>query len=258
MSLLDELKTPQTETTETTAEATPPETGEQSTPAEALTADTSTDELLGGKYKTAADLEKGYKSQSKHIGELRQSIKEYENKYAVPEDYDFSFKEGGQFEKYEALEEQLDLPYLGEVFKKNGLTKDQATGVLESYLESIEAAKPKPEDELAKLGHRKEKILGELNQYKQGLNEQDQNLLDTLAISGEALDFLHRQLVSEKLTIPTNTTAVPGKSVQELKDEATAYRKDYGHLFDADQGKRDHYLGLQRKAFAAAGVPLDN
>lgn len=252
------LETPQTENTETTAEATTPETGEQSTPAEALTAETSTEELLGGKYKTAADLEKGYKSQSKHIGELRQSIKEYEQKYAVPEDYDFNFKEGGQLEKYQALEEQLDLPYLGEVFKKNGLTKDQATGVLESYLESIEAAKPKPEDELAKLGYRKEQVLGELNQYKQGLNEQDQKLLDTLAISGEALDFLHRHLVSEKLTIPTNTTAVPGKSVQELKDEATAYRKEYGHLFDADEGKRNHYLGLQRKAFAAAGVQLDN
>lgn len=247
------LETPQTETTEPTAEATTPETDEQSTPAE-----TSTEELLGGKYKTAADLEKGYKSQSKHIGELRQSIKEYEEKYAVPENYDFSFTEGGQLEKYKNLEDQLDLPYLSEVFKKNGLTKDQATGVLESYLESIEAAKPKPEDELTKLGHRKEQVLGELNQYKAGLNEQDQKLLDTLAVSGEALDFLHRHLVSEKLTIPTNTTAVPGKSVQELKDEATAYRKEYGHLFDADDGKRNHYLGLQRKAFAAAGIQLDN
>ena len=82
--------------------------------------------------------------------------------------------------------------------------------------------------------------------------------MDNLATTGESLDFLHRTLVSEKLTIPTNTTPVPGKSAQELKDEASAYRKEHGHMFDADDGKRNHYLGLQRKAFRAAGVAIDN
>ena len=246
------LETQQTETTEPQTEGI--ETSEVSE----LTPETSTEELLGGKYKTAADLEKGYKSQSKHVGELRESIKEYEEKYKVPDAYEFKFEEGGEYEKYKALEEQIDIEQLGEVFKKNGLTNEQATGVLESYLESIEAAKPKPEDELAKLGHRKEKILGELNQYKAGLSENDQKLLDNLATTGESLDFLHRTLVSEKLTIPTNTTPVPGKSAQELKDEASAYRKEHGHMFDADDGKRNHYLGLQRKAFRAAGVAIDN
>ena len=248
------LETPQTETTESPAEATAPKTGEQSALAEP-----STEELLGGKYKTAADLEKGYKSQSKHIGELRKSLKEYEEKHAVPEEYDFNFQEDGSLGKYQELEEQIDLQYLGEVFKKNGLTKNQATGVLESYLESIAAAKPKPEDELTKLGHRKEQVLGELSRYKAGLNEQDQKLLDNLATTGEALDFLHRNLVKPNLTIPSGNAAAASKqSADELLIEARKYQRENAHLFEAYPEKQKEYLGKMRKYFDAKGTKLDN
>jgi len=228
-------------------------------PAEVVSAETETADLLGGKYKTAGDLAAAYSEQSKYIGELRKNVKEIEAKYTAPENYDFNFEEGGQLEKYKELSENLDLPYLAEVFKKNGLNKEQAEGVLESYLESIEASKVKPEDELLKLGHRKEQVLGELNNYKKGLNEADQKILDSMATTGEALDFLHRNLVKPNLTIPSgNAAATPKQSADELLIEARQYQKENGHLFEAYPAKQEEYLGKMRKYFQAAGIRVDN
>ena len=227
--------------------------------AEVVRAETETADLLGGKYKTAGDLAAAYSEQSKYIGELRKNVKEMEAKYAAPENYDFNFEEGGQLEKYKELSETLDLPYLAEVFKKNGLNKEQAEGVLGSYLESIEASKVKPEDELLKLGHRKEQVLGELNNYKKGLSEADQKILDSIAVSGEALDFLHRNLVKPNLTVPSgNAAAAPKQSADELLIAARKYQKENEHLFEAYPEKQEEYLGKMRQYFAAKGTKLDN
>ena len=251
------LETP-TENVET-AETVDTQAESVEAPAEVVSAETETTDLLGGKYKTAGDLAAAYSEQSKYIGELRKNIKEVEDKYKVPEDYDFNFEEGGQLEKYKELSETLDLPYLSEVFKKNGLNKEQAEGVLESYLESIEASKVKPEDELLKLGHRKEQVLGELNNYKSGLSEADQKILDSIAVSGEALDFLHRNLVKQNLTIPSgNVAAAPKQSADELLTEARKYQKENEHLFEAYPEKQQEYLGKMRAYFAAKGTKLDN
>jgi len=227
--------------------------------AEVVSAETETADLLGGKYKTAGDLAAAYSEQSKYIGELRKNVKEMEAKYAAPENYDFNFEEGGQLEKYKELSETLDLQYLSEVFKKNGLNKEQAEGVLQSYLESIEASKVKPEDELLKLGHRKEQVIGELNNYKKGLSEADQKILDSLAVSGEALDFLHRNLVKPNLTIPSgNAAAAPKQSADELLIEARKYQKENEHLFEAYPDKQKEYLSKMRNYFVAKGTKLDN
>ena len=250
------LETP-TETVET--ENVQAESVATEASAEVVSAETETVDLLGGKYKNAGDLAAAYSEQSKYIGELRKNIKEVEDKYKVPEDYDFNFEEGGQLEKYKELSETLDLPYLAEVFKKNGLNKEQAEGVLESYLESIEAAKIKPEDELLKLGHRKEQVLGELNNYKRGLSEADQKILDSIAVSGEALDFLHRNLVKQNLTIPSgNAAASPKQSADELLIEARKYQKENEHLFEAYPDKQKEYLSKMRNYFVAKGTKLDN
>jgi len=227
--------------------------------AEVVSAETETADLLGGKYKTAGDLAAAYSEQSKYIGELRKNVKEMEAKYAAPENYDFNFEEGGQLEKYKELSETLDLQYLSEVFKKNGLNKEQAEGVLQSYLESIEAAKVNPEDELLKLGHRKEQVIGEHNNYKKGLSEADQKILDSLAVSGEALDFLHRNLVKPNLTIPSgNAAAAPKQSADELLIEARKYQKENEHLFEAYPDKQKEYLSKMRNYFVAKGTKLDN
>jgi|DEB0MinimDraft_6_1074348.scaffolds.fasta_scaffold11369_3 hypothetical protein len=259
MSLL-ETPTESVETENVQAESVATEAPEATeVQAEVVSAETETVDLLGGKYKTAGDLAAAYSEQSKYIGELRKNIKDVEDKYKVPDNYDFNFEEGGQLEKYKGLSETLDLPYLADVFKKNGLNKEQAEGVLESYLESIEASKVKPEDELLKLGHRKEQVLGELNNYKKGLNEADQKILDSMATTGEALDFLHRNLVKEKLTIPSgNVSAVSKQSAEELLSEARKYQKENGHLFEAYPAKQEEYLGKMRKYFQAAGIPVDN
>lgn len=259
MSLL-ETPTESVETENVQAESVATEAPEATeAQAEVVSAETETADLLGGKYKTAGDLAAAYSEQSKYIGELRKNIKDVEDKYKVPDNYDFNFEEGGQLEKYKGLSETLDLPYLADVFKKNGLNKEQAEGVLESYLESIEASKVKPEDELLKLGHRKEQVLGELNNYKKGLSEADQKILDSMATTGEALDFLHRNLVKEKLTIPSgNVSAVSKQSAEELLSEARKYQKENGHLFEAYPAKQEEYLGKMRKYFQAAGIPVDN
>lgn len=246
------------ETPTETAEAVETENA-QAESVEAISAEAETADLLGGKYKTAGDLAAAYSEQSKYIGELRKNVKEMESKYTAPENYDFNFEEGGQLEKYKELSETLDLPYLAEVFKKNGLNEEQAEGVLESYLESIEAAKVKPEDELLKLGHRKEQVLGELNNYKSGLSEADQKILGSMATTGEALDFLHRNLVKPNLTIPSgNAAAVPKQSADELLIEARKYQQENEHLFEAYPEKQKEYLGKMRKYFDAKGTKLDN
>jgi hypothetical protein len=251
------LETP-TETENVQAESVAKKAPENAQ-AEAISAEVETADLLGGKYKTAGDLAAAYSEQSKYIGELRKNVKEIESKYAAPENYDFNFEEGGQLEKYKELSETLDLPYLAEVFKKNGLNKEQAEGVLGSYLESIEAAKANPEDELLKLGHRKEQVLGELNNYKKGLSEEDQKILDSIAVSGEALDFLHRNLVKQNLTIPSgNAAAAPKQSADELLIEARKYHKENAHLFEAYPDKQKEYLGKMRNYFVANGTKLDN
>ena len=86
-----------------------------------------------GGYKSVEDLEQGYKTLRKDYNDRNKRIKELESSYAVPENYEFDFKE------HETLKD-LAIDQEGDVFKtileaakSSGLSQKQAQQFVESF-----------------------------------------------------------------------------------------------------------------------------
>lgn len=218
-----------------------------------VTVDTSTEDLLGGKYKTAGDLAKAYTEQSKYISDLRNSTKELEDKYKVPDAYEFDFESDETLKEYTDVVEGSKDEYdklLG-IFKENGLTQAQAKGILTEYLKAGNSSEVSVESELEKLGPKKDEILGGLTNYANSLDDSDKAILESLAFTADGVKFLHKHLVGETPKIPTGASAVSSKSSQELFDEAFAYEAKHKATISGNDGQQKHYKMLMKKAFDA-------
>ena len=207
--------------------------------------ESSEERLYAGKYKTADELEKGYKESSSYITTLRKQIQE--NK--APEKYDFS-----NFGEKINTEDALTSAIL-ESFKEADLSQDKANKILETYFQGVESMKVDPEEEKKKLGVNADEILNKLDSFSEKLNDKDKMILASLSDTAEGVDFLYRYIIGSNPTIPVSVgdTTQPLKSGKELIAEAMAYKKEHENSIGFDRDKQSHYNNLLEE-----GIRLQN
>lgn len=176
--------------TETT-EATEPEATQE-----------SKQELLAGKYKTAEDLEGGYKNLQSAYTKAQQQLKEFE----APEEYAFS--EDVQFEDGEK-EMWVD------VGKKANLTQPQLDTIMQVYNEQGQVSNERISQEL---GAEKNEVLAPLQKYAKGLNSQERSVLEGALTTVGAYRLFSKMASQNATSVPNqkNVTTTPALSAEEL------------------------------------------
>lgn len=183
---------------------------------EAASQEGGEEKLLAGKYKTAEELEKGYKELSKKLRE---------GKVEAPEEYSL-----------EAVSEFFDAedPMLGEylgVFKELGLSQAQADALLAKYGADMAAQNVDPEAEKAKLGAEGEAMIKGLESFfakqKGNFSEAEQAALGSMASTADGVKALNKLVsLTREQNIPEQVASTPGESKAELLEKANKLRAD--------------------------------
>lgn len=211
-----------------------------------------TETLYAGKYKSVDELVKGYGESSKYIRDLTSKVKEYEAKIPkAPEEYKFDFS-NSEIKDIAVDPESQELKNMLPVFKELNLSNDQAQKIVETYIKTLSANVPSPEDIKRVLGPDAEIKIGRLQTFTGNLPAKDQEIMKSLTETPEGVDFLYRYLLNDNTSqsIPSNigNGSIAGKTSKELYDEAFAYRDSKKETFDMDSAAKQHYENLMLKA----------
>lgn len=209
--------------------------------------------LLAGKYKTAKDLENGYKEQSKFITELKTKVEEGTVKVEVPEEYKFDFSKDEELKGTELDLEDPIFKGMMPVFKEAGVSQEQASQIVSTYLKQIQDMAPNEAEETKKLGDQGEVIVGAVTGFWEKLNEKDKGILASITDTAAGMEFLYRNLkgINVEQKIPEGGSGgTPLKSGQELVDEAFAYRAKHVDTIGSDTGQQTHYAKLFKQGLA--------
>lgn len=211
----------------------------------------STPELLMGKYKDVDALINGKKESDRYVQQLQQELKTTkEAVVTAPEEYVFDFEDKEGFEDVELNMEDPELAAMLPVFKEAGLSQEQADSIVGQYVKNLQDAAPDIDEEYSKLGDNANTIVSKLEQFAEGLNEKDQNILAALADTAAGTEFLYRHLVGSEANIPAATAAGPIKSSQELIDDAQEYRRKNSDTIGSSSEQQKIYNTLMQKGLA--------
>lgn len=230
-SMIDTTSVEET-TTETTTEVQMDDVVRDTTE----TTPEQTDYLYAGKYKSAEDLEKGYKEVVQKLTEKRPS---------APEEYKFDFSEHETLKSQEInLGEDETFQKMEPVFKELNLTQEQADKLVSVYLESTFAGVPDIGEEMKKLGGNANDIINKVNSFvAKEMPEQFRPLAEHLgstALGVQFVEWMQNGMMRDN-TIPTDAEAyAPKQSYQELMAEASAFRKSNPN-FDIDVKAQQRY-----------------
>jgi len=209
--------------------------------------------LLAGKYKTPKDLESGYKEQSKYIAELKTKIEEGTTKVEVPEEYKFDFSKDEALKGTELDLEDPVFKSMMPAFKEAGVSQDQASQIVSTYLKQIKDMAPNEAEETKKLGENGEVIVNAISSFWGKLNEKDKDTLSAITDTADGMEFLYRNLKGiniEKKTPDTSGEGTPLKSGQELVDEAFAYKAKHEATIGSDEAQQAYYNKLHQEGLS--------
>lgn len=175
--------------------------------------------LFAGKYKTAEELEQGYKELSKLA---REKKPEAPDEYALDAIKDFVGEEG---------DETLD-SWLGE-FKELGLTQEQADKLLTRYYSDMASQMPDLDAERAKLGADGDKMVQEIRGFfgknKSNFTDTELGAIEAALGTADAVRAIHKVITAnQSKSIPNKAATLPAASADELLQEALAIKAKEG------------------------------
>ena len=204
------------------------------------------EKLLAGKYKTAEELEEGYKNLSQ---KLREKSPE------APEEYSFDTSALG--DDYKGVEISKDDPLLQHmqgVFKDSNITDEQATKLAAEFAKYQDGNTPDPEKEMEKLGENgKETISRVENFFKKhgnaaGLTQEEVQSISSMTSTAEGVNALGKLVdrFSTMNDVPEKGQGGAAPDADELFAQANEIRKSDPSF--SDMGKRKQYENLTRQA----------
>jgi hypothetical protein len=197
---------------------------------------TKTEEYLyAGKYKSAEDLEAGYKEL---YGKFTAKTPE------APDEYKFDFTENEALKSVEInLDDDPTYQKMVPLFKELNLSQDQANALVETYLESSMEGITDIGEELKKLGPNANDIVTRANAFvAKYLSPEEQGIAEQLGQTAEGVQFLEKMAkMRGEADIPVDAQAfAPKQTYQELMAEAVALRKGNPN-FDIDRPAQAKY-----------------
>lgn len=203
-------------------------------------------QLFLGKYKTIKDVFDGYKALT---GKLRERVPEAPEKV---EDYAFEFADEA-LKDYRLTVEDPMWGKLAPIFKEANVSQEQAQKIVEGYLKAALDDKADLESERQKLGAEAEQVIGAVVSFAQKRGTPGAAALAELAgQSAEALKELHALVqASGERSIPGKLDGVQGRSPEDLKAEAFAYREKHKDIIDSSPAHQQVYENMLKQAIAA-------
>lgn len=201
------------------------------------------DHLYAGKYKTAEDLEKGYKEVVQKLTEKRPG---------APEEYKFDFSESETLKNVEmSLDNDPTYQKMIPLFKELNLTQEQAQAIVGTYMETAYEGIPDIGEEMKKLGPNANEIITKVNNFvAKQVPEKFRPLVEqagSTAVGVEFVEWVQNGMMRDN-SIPTDAEAyAPRKSYQDLMAEATAMRKSNPN-FDIDKKAQARYEQMMDEA----------
>jgi hypothetical protein len=193
------------------------------------------EELLAGKYKTAEDLENGYKELT---AKLREKVP------TAPEEYSYDFSDVEALkdiipEDFDFADDPLMLA-LEPVFKENNFTQEQMKAAVSTYLQH-QSQLSDPQVELEKLGPNAKNLLQGAKEFSslKHFTEEERSIIQNWATQADEVHLLNKinKLVSmnnNQKTIPTEGATTPVKSSVELYDEAKQIKSRPNFRYDSN------------------------
>lgn len=227
---------------ENTQEATNTEVTRDETEAAPEAEGLAEDHMYAGKFKSAEELEKGYKELVQKLTEKRPE---------APEEYKFDFSENDNLKNLEIdLDDDPTYQKMVPLFKELNLTQEQAGLLVNTYLESAYEAVPDLGDEMKKLGPQANEILEKANAFvAQHLTPEEQEMAKVIGQTAEGVKFLEKMAkMRGEQRLPTDAEAYAApKPWQEIQAEAIKLRKSTPN-FDIDKKAQARYEALMDQA----------
>ena len=201
------------------------------------------DYLYAGKFKTAEALETGYKELMTKFTEKRPT---------APDEYNFDFSEHETLKNHQInLDDDPTYQAMVPLFKEMNLSQEQASTLMNTYMESIYSEIPDIGEEMKKLGPNANEMLDRVNKFvAKEVPEKFRPLIEqagATAVGVEFVEWVQNGMMRDG-PIPTDADAyAPRKSYQEVMAEAMELRKGTPN-FEIDKKAQARYEALMDQA----------
>lgn len=207
----------------------------------------SEEKLFAGKYKSAEELEEGYKNLSQ---KLREKSPE------APEEYSFDPEAlGDDYKDVKIDKDDPLLQHMTNVFKDTNLSDEQATRLAAEFSKYQSAETPNPEKEMEKLGESAKETIGKVEGFfkkygaSAGLTEEEVQQIGTMTATAEGVTALSKLIDRFNSTneVPENANSIDSSNdPDDLWAQANEIRQSDPSF--SDPQKRAKYQRLTRRA----------
>lgn len=208
------------------------------------TTESTSEEMIFGKYKDMDAATKAFKTLESENGRLRR-----EKSPEAPEEYKFDFSEDADLKGYvDGIDLSQDplMAAITPVMKEHGISQDAAAALVKAKLAYDASTMVDVDAELEKLGSEGPQVIAEVETFVQkNYSVADQEILAQIATSAEGVKFIKNNLMKSK-QMPGEDVNTVTESSDELFAKAQEIRK--GENFSYDTGAIARYEKIMDQA----------